>query len=190
MLRPSLIIFSGLPGTGKSTLSTRLAGHLRLPILRIDDIALQIPPGARTDFWDTQIAILLRLAESQLELGVSVILDSVFMAYDRHHAQQIARAQNATFRPIYTFVSDDALWQQRVTQRYQELNDEVVATWERIQHQRQSFLPWEQDTALFVDSVQPLEENFASVLAFATQPDPSLKPLTVPSNLVPGKYHL
>ena len=30
-----------------------------------------------------------------------------------------------------------------------------VATWERIQHQRQWFAPWQENTALFVDAVKP-----------------------------------
>src|ERR1041384_7433488 len=97
----TLVIFSGLPGTGKSTLANRMARELRWPLLRIDDVVLHVPENAGMDFWDTQISILLRLAEAQLELGLDVIVDSVFMNTDRYHAQALARKNQSSFRPIY-----------------------------------------------------------------------------------------
>jgi predicted kinase len=74
-------IFSGLPGTGKSTLANRLARELRWPLLR------------------------------------SVIADSDFMGSDRIHAQEIASARNANFRPVHCFVSNEKLWEKRVVKR-------------------------------------------------------------------------
>ena len=38
-----LIIFSGLPGTGKSTVANRLARELGLPLLCIDDVIGEVP---------------------------------------------------------------------------------------------------------------------------------------------------
>jgi predicted kinase len=85
-MQTKLIIFSGLPGTGKSTLASRLARELHMPLLCIDDLLGEVPPEAGVEFWDSKVAILLRLTKVQLELGLSVIADSVFMNMDRHHA--------------------------------------------------------------------------------------------------------
>ncbi len=85
----SLVIFSGLPGTGKSVLAERLAHEKKWPLLRIDDIAdclQELMDRDSTAFWDHAIASLLQLAEVQLELGISVIADSIFMDKDRFHA--------------------------------------------------------------------------------------------------------
>ena len=184
----TLVIFSGLPGAGKSTLANRLARELKWPILRIDDVVGSVPENASVNFWDSQIEILLTLAEAQLELEVNVIVDSVFMNMDRHHAQAIARKHDASFRPIYVFLSDEKLWEARVSQRVLELNNPAVSTWDQIQHQRLGFRTWEPGTALFVDSVNPIEKNFAEVLNFVSSESASLKPMEdIP--WVPGKYH-
>lgn len=187
-MQTKLIIFSGLPGTGKSTLASRVARELRIPLLCIDDVLGEVPAGSGIEFWDSKVAILLRLAEVQLELGLSVVLDSVFMNMDRHHARELARKYGARFYPIYVFISDDKVWEQRVSERYDELNNKDVATWERIQHQRERFRPWEPETALFIDSLNPSDRNYETVLNFVMKDDVALKPLAdLP--LVEGKYH-
>jgi predicted kinase len=189
MMQPTLVIFSGLPGTGKSILADRLARELHWPLLRIDDVTGEVPAGADYRFWDGKILVLLNLVEAQLELGISVIADSVFMGTDRIHAQEIALKYQALFRPIYCYVSDEKLWKERVTKRVEELQNPDVATWERIQHQRQWFAPWQEDTALFVDAINPFEKSYAKVLEFATSQNIKLKPIVMSKPLKIGNYH-
>ena len=187
--KPTLVIFSGLPGTGKSTLADRLARELCWPLLRIDDVAGNVPPDADYRFWDEKVLVLLTIAEEQLKLGVSVIADSVFMGADRLHAQEIAQKNAAIFRPVYCFVSDEAIWEKRVNERVDTPGNHEVATWERIQHQRQWFAAWQPGTGLFIDGIEPVEENYLKVLEFVSNSMVSLEPIQVDVPLIKGRYH-
>jgi len=178
-----------LPGTGKSTLADRLARALRWPVLRIDDVAGEVPEDADYRFWDEKILVMLAIVEEQLKLGISVIADSVFMGADRVQAQEIARRHEANFRPIYCFVSEERTWEKRVNERLEAEQDSGVADWHQIQHQRQWFSPWQKGTGLFVDAVQPVERNFASVLEFVLDPKISLESIQVDLPVSQGKYH-
>ncbi len=187
-MQSKLIIFSGLPGTGKSTLAERLARTLRFPLLCIDDVIGEVPENAGIPFWDSKVSILLGLIETQLKLGLNVIAESVFMNTDRHHAQELARKYQAQFLPIHVYISAEAVWQERVTTRFHEMKDRHVANWERIQHQRERFREWEADTALFIDSVRSADQNFHEVLDFVSNETVTLKPISeIP--LIAGTYH-
>ncbi len=183
----ALVIFSGLPGVGKTTLAHRLARTLQWTLLKIDDVIGEVPENPGIEFWDSKVDVLLDVLNTQLELGLDVIVDSVFMNMDRQHAQKLAEKYNVRFLPIYVFLSDDKVWQERVTKRLNELNDQDVATWERIQHQREHFASWEKDTALFIDSIDSVEQNFGRIMEFVNS-EVSLKPLQQ-VQLSQGRYH-
>ena len=109
-----------------------------------------------------------------------MVVDSVFMGDDRQLAKDIANRQGAQFRPIYTYISDEKVWQRRIRQRLEIVPEEIrdkVATWESIQEQRKYFWAWKPESALFIDGIKTVEDNLTQVLEFITLTDVELGPL-------------
>jgi predicted kinase len=154
-----------------------------MPLLSIDDVVSAIPDHMSQHaepFWEGMLGILLNLVAYQLEAGFSVVVDSVFMGDDRYQAIEIADRYGAAFRPIYTYLSDEVIWEERVRQRVETVPVEIkkqVATWERIQEQSVDFHPWKPESALFVDAVNTVETNLDQVVAFISADDVTLEPL-------------
>ncbi len=75
-----LIVFSGLPGTGKSTLAESIGKEFCFPVFAKDWLeATLLRSGLKEDLKSLGFAgyeLLTVLAERQLMLGQSVILDS------------------------------------------------------------------------------------------------------------------
>ena len=74
-----LIAFSGLPGTGKTTIARYLAGRLKATYLRIDTIEDELlsMDGASLVDRGAGYCIAYALAEENLLLGRAVVADSV-----------------------------------------------------------------------------------------------------------------
>ena len=102
-----LIIFSGLPGTGKSTLAEAVGRHLGIPVFAKDWLeATLIRSGLKPVSDDRTLGfagyeLLTILAQRQLMLGQSVILDSVAAA------QTIRRHMASIVRPIWRGLACD-----------------------------------------------------------------------------------
>ncbi len=187
LLSQTLIILSGLPGSGKTTLAQLLVKQLQIPILTIDDVVDAIPDHMTQHsekYWEDMVHILLHLVDSQMAWGQSVIVDSVFMGIDEnqtHHrwsdrqrAFAIAKHHQTNFRPIYLYISDEIVWRQRLAQRAESHHDAHIATWTQVEMQRQFFQPWQPGQALFIDSLNSVAENFARIMDFIIQPDVGL----------------
>ena len=119
MLHPFLLIVSGLPCAGKTSIAERLADELGLPLMTKDGIKelLFDALGWKDREWSKQLSqasveLLLYFAESQLAAGNSLIIECNFqphLAAPRLRAMQAH--YTATLFQVYCRADTEALYE-------------------------------------------------------------------------------
>jgi predicted kinase len=161
-----LIVFSGLPGTGKSTLAEALGKELIIPVFARDWLEAtllrsglkQSVEGKSPGFAGYEL--LTTLAERQLMLRQSVILDSVAASQTiRGTWHQIAERYGAVWRVIECICPDEALHRSRLKNRKRHIPGWRELEWSEVARVKQYYFPWEEER-LVLDMAQPFDENY------------------------------
>jgi len=117
----ALVLMTGLPGTGKSTVAEAVARTLPAALLSADpiDAALLragVRPEQRPDILGFEV--MKALAALQLEAGLHAVIDAVNpFAWVRQSYRGIAAANEAAFVVVATYCSDSELHRARVAKR-------------------------------------------------------------------------
>ena len=123
---PVLIIVSGLPGAGKTTLSQRLADHFVFPLVQKDMIkdtlcdALEYVTLPQSQLYGSASMILLyQIAELILKRGYPCIIESVF--YPSFAVPDLLKLQqHCPFLSLQIYCrADTAVLAERVKQRWE-----------------------------------------------------------------------
>ena len=167
-----LIVFSGLPGTGKSSLAEVVGKDLHIPVFAKDWLeATLLRSGLKPAIKDKSLGfagyeLLTVLAERQLMLGQSVILDSVAGTETiRSRWHQLAKQHDAGWRMIECTCSDESLYRSRLKTRKCNIPGWHELEWSDVEKARQYYFPWEGDR-LVLDMINPYEENLPKARAY------------------------
>ena len=167
-----LIVFSGLPGTGKSTLAQAAGRHLQTPVFAADWLLGSLTPFGGyhlDDLLNIGAELLTTLAFRQLDLGQSAILD--FPAEDlatRTRWQTLAHAAGADFRAVVCTCSDQELHRARLEHRERGIPGwHEGGNWANVQRRLAEFPPWT-GHVLTIDAIHPLARNLATVVDHVT----------------------
>ena len=167
-----LIIFSGLPGAGKSALAEAVGQKLGIPVFAKDWLEATLlraeltPGNPERPIGSASYELLTVLAERQLSLGQSVILDSVASTQSiRSTWCTLARQFSAGWRVIECICSDESLQRARLATRQRQITGWHELEWSEVEHVKSYFAPWD-EPHLVLDSLLPFNRNLSQALAY------------------------
>ena len=135
--RPMLIIFSGIPGVGKTTLSRLLARELRAVYLRDDSMAPAIMAAYGEDIADVSYRVAHGVARDNLRLGQTVVSDSVNdVDITRDAWRDVALGVDAPLLEIEIVCSNVTEHRHRVETRLSDVPGSRLPSWEEICNRR------------------------------------------------------
>lgn len=159
-----LIVFGGLPGTGKTTLARMVAKQQRAAYLRIDSIeqAIRASGMLTGEVGPSGYLVAYALAESNLNLGQSVVADSVNpLAITREAWRRAAANASVPCIEIEVVCSDPAEHRRRVETRETDVAGLRLPTWEDVR--RRDYEPWN-TPRLVVDTASRTVADIAAEL--------------------------
>jgi len=160
-----LIVFAGLPGTGKSTVAALLARRLRATYLRIDTIeqALRscgtLPAGVVSEGY----AVAYCIAEDSLGAGSTVIADSVNpLPVTRDAWLAVATRAAAPVLEVETVCSDVREHRRRVETRSSNVSGLKLPTWDDVVGR--DYRPWDRTHMVLDTAARTVEQVVAELL--------------------------
>lgn len=158
-----LIILSGLPGSGKTTIARALAAHLKATHLRIDSIEQALLRSGEMPA-PPQVAgylVAYAVAEDCLRAGATVIADSVNpIAATRKAWLDVARRAERPSLQVEIRCSDPVEHRRRVEARLPDIDGHIQPTWQEVVDRQ--FEPWAPDA--LVDTTQATTEQAVRII--------------------------
>ena len=170
---PTVLVVTGLPGTGKSTLADRVAEWVGAPSFSGDWLLGAIAPSGALDDLERSVTLgiyegLLRsLFTRQLMLGQSAILDCT--ASDRliEEWAGVAAPLGGRLLTVECVCSDEEVHRSRIEGRTRNIPGWHEIDWSHVEYMRRGAQPM-RIPRLIIDALRPLEENVSAILAHSS----------------------
>jgi predicted kinase len=129
-----LIAFSGLPGSGKTSIARELAKRLHATYLRIDTIEQAIVSCGNIDpIMEEGYETAYRVAAENLRIGQHVVADSAnTLEITRNAWADVARETNVQLINVEVICSDEVEHRRRVETRSSDIPDLIQPTWDNV----------------------------------------------------------
>ncbi|MBC2601269.1 AAA family ATPase [Puniceicoccus vermicola] len=160
---PILYIFSGLPGTGKSTLSKRLAAHTGATWLRIDTLEQGLRDHCNIEVEGEGYRIAYRIASDNLRLGSPVIADSCNPCeLTREEWREVAILSGARWVDIEVVCSDQDEHRIRIETRKNEVPGLRLPSWQDVLDR--DYEKWTEDRIVIDTATTSIDRAFQDLL--------------------------
>jgi predicted kinase len=165
-----LIIFSGLPGSGKSTIAQALARQLNALYLRIDTIeqAIREADHDNREMGPAGYFVAYSLARENLKIGAKVSTDSVNpLAITRDAYRDIAISAGTDYLEIEVQCSDKVEHRKRVEIRKTEVEGLVLPDWTYVTNL--TYEPWNRERLILDTARYPIEQCVSRIIESLSQ---------------------
>lgn len=157
-----IVVVTGLPGTGKSTLADLTGKRLAAPAFAGDWLLGALKPAAkalaqliRQTSLDLDRSLPRSLITRQLILGQSAVVDCLVTDDTVGQWQGVAEQYDASLFVIQCVCSDEDVHRSRVEGRVRGIPNWHEVGWDHVQRMRAEFTPLQADR-LILDAVAPL----------------------------------
>ena len=160
-----LIVFGGLPGTGKTTVAKALAQKLDAVYLRIDTIgqALRSHEALKTDVGPWGYIVGYRLAEDNLRIGRIVVTDSVnSLKMTRDAWVSVAERAAAEAAEVEVVCSDAAEHRRRIETRRSDIEKLRLPTCQNVINRE--YESWDRHHIIIDTASKTVSETLADLL--------------------------
>jgi hypothetical protein len=170
-----MIVFSGLHGTGKSTLAEALGRYLHIPVFAKDWLEAALlrcklaPSSPDKPLGLTGYQLLTTLAERQLMLGQSVILDSVASTQTIRDAwKRVCKQYQADWRVKECICLDVTFHRKKLSKRERKIPGWHELHWLEVIKVKAYFVPWEGER-LILDLTNHLKKTWLQYLHIVSE---------------------
>jgi predicted kinase len=163
--RTLLVIFGGLPGTGKSTLAQRLAALTGAVYLRIDTIeqAIRDASAAVQDLGELGYRVAYGLARDNLRAGLPVVADSVNPLHStRDSWRAVGEETDAELVEVELICSDLTEHRRRIETRVAEVAGLRLPTWAEVR--KRPYDAWNRDRIVLDTAGRQVEQVLARLI--------------------------
>lgn len=177
-MKLKIVLFCGLPLSGKSALAKELASRLRLPFIDIDDIRhslFQNPPEEMEPEKDREQMVvsyraLFLMTEYLIKLGHSLVITATF-SREWHHQKiiSISERNSVPIKAIYCFASDEAIKERLIQREINKDSFSTCRTWEHYLADKARYKLLLPLPLLKIDtsqSIEAIEKNLERLISF------------------------